>query len=205
MPKSFKMRYYPFLLLIITVMYSCNKSENCIAVTNRDCVTTLEFAPVCGCDGITYGNSSAARCAQVDFTQGVCDQNIEKLVGDWKFLGFDSADKFNGAYTAKKHSYDMNMKIVLAKDVFSFGGRSSVNNYGGSFTVEFNNMGLRQIIVNQAIWSTEIAGTLEANQYESKYYEALVSMSNYKINGDLLFIAFFTAKESDRLVYKKIR
>jgi len=199
------MKYYPFLLLIITVMHSCNKSENCIAVTNSDCVTTLEFAPVCGCDGITYGNSSTARCAQVDFIEGACEQDLEKLVGDWKFLGFESADKFNGAFNSKKHPYDMNIKMSLSNDTISFGGRSSVNMYGGSFTLIKDAIGIGQIKVNPAIWSTKISGSLEANQYESKYYDALASMSSYLIKGDLLFMAFNTAKESDRLVYKKIR
>lgn len=170
-----------------------------------DCIITYEYAPVCGCNGVTYSNPSSARCAQVDFTNGACDQNLDKLKGDWKFLGFDSADQFNGSYSVVKHPYDMNMKIDLDKDVFSFGGKSSVNNYGGSFKVVINNIGLHEIIINQAIWSTKIAGSLEANQYESKYYEALATMSNYLIKGDLLFISFNTAKESDRLAYKKIR
>jgi hypothetical protein len=37
------------------------------------CIHTLEDEPVCGCDGVTYDNSSAAEChGIVDYTPGEC-------------------------------------------------------------------------------------------------------------------------------------
>ncbi|MGB4885218.1 MAG: Kazal-type serine protease inhibitor [Ferruginibacter sp.] len=66
-----------FLLIIAAFLLSCKgtklPTEDCAGEKFKDCVCSMQYDPVCGCDGKTYGNACVANCEGIKFyTKGPC-------------------------------------------------------------------------------------------------------------------------------------
>ena len=51
-------------------------SEECVVSPPAEAMAcTMDWNPVCGCDGVTYGNACGAKAAGVNqFTEGACEE-----------------------------------------------------------------------------------------------------------------------------------
>ncbi|MFM8564664.1 MAG: Kazal-type serine protease inhibitor family protein [Bacteroidota bacterium] len=69
------MRNIVLATICFLTFWGCEKpvDPDCKGERNAACICPAIYAPVCGCDGETYGNSCEAECAGVkSWTPGEC-------------------------------------------------------------------------------------------------------------------------------------
>jgi hypothetical protein len=173
-------------LMAFVVLTACTKNaNNCEAEEIKDCFTTYEYDPVCGCNGVTYSNPSTARCNSItEFTKGPCG-----FQGDFVFLGFES----DGAQVGKDEQKYSGISMTLSlnedqdNDVLSpFNGKAQPNIFNGKYHVEGRNFVV--FVITQAAGSA----------MEARYLEALQKVVSTTRKDDYLEMTI----SQDKLVFK---
>jgi len=112
------------------------------------------------------------------------------LLGLWKFKSY--AD-------GKAPAFDVTLEIKEEAGKYAFNGRSSVNFYYISPKIDES----KKTISVEAVGSTKIAGTLEANQFEMAYYENLRSVDHYDLKEKNTLIFHISKPKKETMYFER--
>jgi hypothetical protein len=64
-----------FVMTVLMVGMGC-AAKKCIEKPAEDCVCTMQYDPVCGCNNKTYSNACEAECHGItEYKSGPCEES----------------------------------------------------------------------------------------------------------------------------------
>lgn len=113
------------------------------------------------------------------------------LLGQWKFKGY--ADR-------KTPGYDITIEFKVDEGGKpSLNGRSSVNFYFANYEANEATKAFKVGVLG----STKIAGTLEANQFESIYYERIRNIEKYEFVNKNNLVFYLTTPQKEVMYFER--
>lgn len=129
------------IILLTTLLAAVLTFTQCHSIDDEDCICYEIYSPVCGDDGILYGNDCLAECAGVSYTPGFCPEEQDALVlylGDPAIDGCGWVVQFTGenalpinyrpdtlmqAFKIDSLSVHLDYKLTLQSSACSRGGQ----------------------------------------------------------------------------------
>jgi len=189
---------YAFIFLITAC---ANNEDNCNPQPKDDCVCTEIYDPVCGCDGITYGNGCHASCHGVSSVKGECKFDKSFIFGEWIFVGYKDSEKISGL--TSKHGYDINIIFSEKDGNYSVQGKSAINLYNGTFIIR-SNKNDKGIINIEGFLTTKVGGSPEDLDYEFKYTDNLRKVETFYLpEKNVIYFQVNNGDFKDIMIFKK--
>ena len=175
------------LAFILTTAFRCHPTQNCVENPKPDCICTLQYDPVCGCNNKTYGNACAAECAGIkSYVKGECKQaaavGLERRV--WQLVEF--------AGGAQPQTVPDTIIITVKFDAGKIGGNGGCNQIGGAYTLNGKNL------IVTGLFSTKMYCEAAA-KWENMFLTTLEKSKSYDLDGEMLEI---DCGDKGKLVFK---
>ncbi len=172
-------------LLLLAI--ACNPAKDCVENLKPDCVCTMQYDPVCGCNNKTYGNACVAQCAGIaKFTKGACPQDAEITLEatNWQLTAFVSG--------AENQAVPNDVSITVKFFEGKASGNGGCNSFSGPYIHDGNSLSVSDIV------STKMA--CPALQWENQFLQWLAQSQSYAIQGETLEI---NCGNAGKLVFRK--
>lgn len=182
------MKFTLHLAALLLLAIACNPAKNCVEKINPDCITTLEYDPVCGCNNKTYPNAGSAKCAGIKkYTRGACPQDqtamLEKTL--WQLSSFVAG--------AENQVVPSDISISLQFENGKVSGNGGCNNIGGAYIHDGNTVTVSNLLSTKMYCAP-------AMRWESQFLQWLSQSQSYTIQGETLEI---NCGDAGKLIFQK--
>lgn len=168
--------------LPLLILQACNTHKKCVENIKPDCICTMQYDPVCGCNNKTYGNACAAACAGITtFTKGACKDatngGLEGLV--WQVVSFMPAK--SGTTAPQPVPVPADVTVSIKFEGGKVDGHGGCNHVGGSYVMNGNSLTVTGLLSTKMYCES-------AMKWETMFLDWLPESKSYTVKGETLEI-----------------